>query len=167
MEARSERVQAISRADGAAMNAQRSVKLPLAPGDPWVLAWSPKYQSDTLPYQIDCTDWLADGGFTVASVGVSASANLTVSQLAVGLSGTNSPKLISLVIGGGAGGTTAQIGVTLSLVGGNSKYILASLPILQNITDLVSISPSSGSSGGTGTTSSTSLDPSTLLAIVL
>jgi len=148
------------------MNAQRSVKLPLAPGDPWVLAWSGKYQSDILPYQIDCTDWLADGGFTVASVGVSASSNLAVSQLQIGLSGTNSPKLISLTIGG-VGGTTAQIGIMLSLVGGNSKYILVSLPILQNIIGLVSVSSPTGGGSNTGIAGSGSLDPSTLLTIVL
>lgn len=149
------------------MNAQRSVKLPLAPADPWTLAWSGKYQSDILPYQIDCTDWLADGGFTVASVGVGASANLTVSQLAIGLSGTNSAKLISFVIGGGVGGTTAQIGITLTMVGGYSKFIFISLPILQNITSLSSVFSSSDGGGNTGTTSSGSLDPSILLTIVL
>ena len=82
----------------------RTITLPVNPGsNAWSsLAWPVKEVSDNLPYSIDATAWLADGGLTLASATVT-SPGVTVGGVSV------SGGLVTVSISGGVAGTTAAV----------------------------------------------------------
>ena len=103
----------------------RTITLPVNPGsNAWSsLAWPVKEVSDNLPYSIDATAWLADGGLTLASATVT-SPGVTVGGVSV------SGGLVTVSISGGVAGTTAAVTVTLQLGGGSQKVFGVALPVI-------------------------------------
>ena len=102
----------------------RTITLPVNPGSSaWgFFAWPSKEASDSLPYVIDATAWLADGGFTLTAVDLSVSPDLyaTVPTINGGL--------ISVTIAGGTSGATSYAHYLLHLSGGFSKAFSVALP---------------------------------------
>ncbi len=104
----------------------RTITLPVNPGA--ALPAFPQHDvQDVLDYTVDCTAWLADGGFTLTSVDMFRSADASLSVTPASIVGTT---LASVKISGGTPGTTAQIGFRLHLSSNDTVVFVFSLPVV-------------------------------------
>lgn len=123
--------------DGAVIGAPRRVLVVTAGMEAEDYVWATHDTQDSFLYRADFTRWLAAAGTTLASVTVSRPAD----QLLIVGAPTANGGVVDLIIAGGTAGTTAPIGLRLTLASGCAAEFVVSLPIVARGAGLTPVPP--------------------------